>query len=38
MTINKFCQSCSMPMSKDPQKEGTEKDGLKSDKYHSYYY
>jgi len=30
---NKFCQSCGMPMSKDPQGGGTEKDGTKSLKF-----
>jgi len=30
---NKFCQSCGMPMSKDPQGGGTEKDGSKSLKF-----
>ncbi|MFT4304489.1 MAG: zinc ribbon domain-containing protein [Candidatus Woesearchaeota archaeon] len=34
----KFCQSCGMPMSKDPQKGGTEKDGSKNLKYCSYCY
>ena len=32
----KFCQSCSMPMKKDPEGGGTNKDGSKSDKYCSY--
>jgi len=31
--VNKFCQSCGMPMSKDPQGGGTEKDGTKSLKF-----
>jgi len=30
---NKRCQSCGMPLSKDPQGGGTEKDGSKSLKY-----
>lgn len=34
----KMCQSCGMPMSKDPQGGGTEKDGSKSTKYCSYCY
>ncbi len=34
----KFCQSCGMPMSKDPEKGGTEKDGSKNIKYCSYCY
>ena len=38
MKTNKFCQSCGMPMSKDPQKGGTEKDGSKTEKYCSYCY
>ncbi|WP_299347976.1 zinc ribbon domain-containing protein [uncultured Maritalea sp.] len=29
----KFCQSCSMPMDKDPGHGGTEADGRKSEKY-----
>ncbi len=35
---NKFCQSCAMPMSKDPGHGGTEADGSKSDLYCSYCY
>ncbi|MAG60892.1 hypothetical protein CL619_03845 [archaeon] len=35
---NKFCQSCSMPPSKDPGHGGTEKDGSKTKKYCSYCY
>ena len=38
MKRNKFCQSCGMPMSKDPQKGGSEKDGSKNQKYCSYCY
>jgi hypothetical protein len=34
----KFCQSCGMPLSKDPRHGGTEADGLKSPKYCSYCY
>ena len=34
----KFCQSCGMPLSKDPNHGGTEADGLKSPKYCSYCY
>lgn len=33
-----MCQSCGMPLSKDPQKGGTEKDGSKSKLYCSYCY
>ncbi|WP_462316903.1 zinc ribbon domain-containing protein [Marinilabilia sp.] len=35
---NKFCQSCGMPMSKDPLKGGTNADGTKSLKFCSYCY
>jgi hypothetical protein len=38
MKKNKFCQSCSMPMSKDPKNGGTERDGSKSEKYCSLCY
>lgn len=38
MKTNKICQSCGMPMSKDPKNGGTEKDGSKSNKYCSYCY
>jgi len=38
MKINKFCQSCGMPMNRDSQNGGTEKDGLKNNKYCSYCY
>ena len=34
----KNCQSCGMPLSKDTQGGGTEKDGTKSTKYCSYCY
>lgn len=34
----KNCQSCGMPLSKDTQRGGTEKDGTKSTKYCSYCY
>lgn len=32
----KFCQSCGMPMAKDPNKGGTNKDSSISNKYCSY--
>jgi hypothetical protein len=35
---NKTCQSCGMPLRKDPQGGGTEKDGTKSTRYCSYCY
>lgn len=35
---NKMCQSCGMPMSKDPQGGGTNADGSKNIKYCSYCY
>lgn len=35
-TMNDFCQSCSMPMAKDPQRGGTNADGSKSKMYCSY--
>lgn len=38
MKKNKFCQSCGMPLNKDPEKGGTEKDGSKSELYCSYCY
>lgn len=34
----KYCQSCGMPMAKDPQGGGSEKDGSKSLKYCSHCY
>lgn len=36
--MKKFCQSCGMPLSKDPNHGGTESDGSKSEKYCSYCY
>jgi hypothetical protein len=36
--IYKNCQSCGMPLSKDPNYGGSEKDGLISTKYCSYCY
>jgi hypothetical protein len=35
---NKFCQSCGMPMKKDPQHGGTNQDGSRNLKYCSYCY
>lgn len=35
---NKICQSCGMPLKKDPQGGGTDKDGSLSEKYCSYCY
>jgi Putative zinc ribbon domain len=37
-TIYKNCQSCGMPMKRDPQRGGTEADGSKSTMYCSYCY
>ncbi|KPA18379.1 hypothetical protein MHK_001404 [Candidatus Magnetomorum sp. HK-1] len=34
--MEKFCQSCGMPMKKDPQQGGTNSDGSKSLKFCSY--
>ncbi|MDA3900133.1 MAG: zinc ribbon domain-containing protein [Spirochaetes bacterium] len=34
----KFCQSCGMPLKRDPQHGATEKNGAKSKKYCSYCY
>ncbi len=34
----KFCQSCGMPFSQDPEKCGTNKDGSRSKMYCSYCY
>lgn len=34
----KICQSCGMPMKKDPGQGGTNADGSKSDEYCSYCY
>ena len=36
--VYKMCQSCGMPMNKDPQGGGTNADGSKSIKYCSYCY
>ncbi len=36
--MQKFCQSCGMPMSKDPKGGGTEVDGSKSDQFCSLCY
>ncbi len=36
--MSKFCQSCGMPMKKDPQEGGTDADGSKNLKYCSYCY
>jgi len=38
MSAKKFCQSCGMPMKKDPQGGGTEKNGSKNTKFCSYCY
>lgn len=38
MSKNKMCQSCGMPLSKDPNGGGTNGDGTKSDLYCSYCY
>ena len=38
METYKNCQSCGMPLKKDPEKGGTESDGTKSLKYCSYCY
>ncbi len=35
---NKFCQSCGMPLNKDPQAGGTNSDASKNEKYCSYCY
>ena len=35
---SKFCQSCGMPIKKDPQRGGTNPDGTKSADYCSYCY
>ena len=37
-TTNKMCQSCGMPMKKDPQGGGTNADGSKNAAYCSYCY
>ena len=36
--MNNFCQSCGMPMKKDPENGGTNSDGSKSAEYCSYCY
>lgn len=36
--LSKFCQSCGMPMKKDPGLGGTNSDGSKNGKYCSYCY
>jgi len=36
--MNKFCQSCGMPMNKDPLNGGTNSDGSKNTEYCSYCY
>ena len=36
--MNKFCQSCGMPMNKDPRNGGTNADGTNSAEYCSYCY
>jgi|WetSurMetagenome_2_1015567.scaffolds.fasta_scaffold06447_3 hypothetical protein len=36
--FDKFCQSCGMPMDKDPQQGGTYADGTKNLKFCSYCY
>lgn len=36
--MNKFCQSCGMPIKNDPQNGGTNADGSKSIEYCSYCY
>ncbi len=38
MSKTNFCQSCMMPLNKDPKKGGTNKDNSISDKYCSYCY
>ena len=38
MKTNQICQSCSMPLNKDPQQGGTNYDGTRSQKYCSYCY
>lgn len=38
MKKNKICQSCGMPLKKDPQGGGTQTDGTKSELYCSYCY
>jgi hypothetical protein len=36
--FDRFCQSCGMPMEKDPGNGGTNADGTRSQKYCSYCY
>ena len=36
--MNKFCQSCGMPMKNDPEKGGTNSDNSKNEEYCSYCY
>ena len=36
--MTRFCQSCGMPMKKDPENGGTNADGGKSTEYCSYCY
>lgn len=36
--MSKFCQSCGMPMNKDPQDGGTDSDGSRNDEYCSLCY
>ncbi len=36
--FDKFCQSCGMPMEKDPEHGGTDSDGSKNTKYCSFCY
>jgi hypothetical protein len=36
--MDKFCQSCGMPMKMDPEKGGTHADGTKTVKFCSYCY
>jgi len=38
MSKNKYCQSCGMPMKKDPKGGGTNANGTKNFKYYSYCY
>jgi hypothetical protein len=38
MGTNKVCQSCGMPLNKDPEKGGTNQDGTKTMMYCSYCY
>lgn len=36
--MSKFCQSCGMPLNKDPQNGGTDSDGIKSTEFCSLCY